>query len=168
MTPPYSESDNLKHILLVEDDLQDVQLMLAALEQHHLADRVFVVHDGADALDYLYCRGAFHHRARGNPILVLLDLKMPKVGGLEVLKIVKADALLQSIPVVVLSSSRENADLTECYRLGVNGYVVKAVDYNGFMTAVRQIGAFWVKLNEPPPRIAEFRVPDPIRGTNLG
>lgn len=151
MIPSYSESDNLKHILLVEDDLQDVQLMLAALEQHHLANRVFVVHDGAEALDYLYCRGAFKHRARGNPVLVLLDLKMPKVGGLEVLKIVKADELLNIIPVVVLSSSRETTDVAECYRLGVNGYVVKAVDYQGFMTSVRQIGVFWGKLNETPP-----------------
>ncbi|MFN0078007.1 MAG: response regulator [Prosthecobacter sp.] len=151
MNPTPTEPAGSKSILLVEDDLQDVQLMLAALEQHHLADRVFVVHDGAEALDYLYCRGAYQHRTCGNPALVLLDLKMPKVGGLEVLKIVKADALLQSIPVVVLSSSRETADLTECYRLGVNGYVVKAVDYTGFMTAVRQIGAFWMKLNEPPP-----------------
>ena len=153
MSPPYSESDNLKHILLVDDDLQDVQLMLAALEQHRLADRVFVVHDGEQALDYLYCRGAFEHRARGNPVLVLLDLKMPKVGGLEVLRIVKADERLKIIPVVVLSSSRESADLTECYRLGVNGYVVKAVDYQGFMTSVRQIGAFWGRLNEPPPSL---------------
>jgi len=152
MTPPYSENDNLRHILLVDDDLQDVQLMLAALEQHHLADRVFVVNDGAEALDYLYCRGAFQHRARGNPVLVLLDLKMPKIDGLEVLKTIKADVLLKTIPVVVLSSSRETSDLNECYRFGVNGYVVKAVDYDGFMTSVRQIGAFWVKLNEPPPK----------------
>jgi CheY-like chemotaxis protein len=151
MTLTYSESDNLKHILLVEDDLQDVQLMLAAFEQHHLADRVFVVHDGAEALDYLYCRGAFEHRARGNPVLVLLDLKMPKLGGLEVLKVIKGDELLKVIPVVVLSSSNETADLADCYRLGVNGYVVKAVDYQGFMTSVRQIGAFWGRLNEPPP-----------------
>lgn len=141
----------LKSILLVEDDPQDVQLMLAALEQHHLADRVFVVQDGAEALDYLYYRGAFAHRPRGNPVLVLLDLKMPKVDGLEVLKTIKSDALLKAIPVVVLSSSRETTDLTECYRLGVNGYVVKAMDYQGFMTSVRQIGAFWGKLNEPPP-----------------
>ena len=146
-----TEPETGKSILLVEDDLQDVQLMLAALEQHHLADRVFVVHDGAEALDYLYCRGEFAHRSRGSPALVLLDLKMPKIGGLEVLKIIKADEHLQTIPVVVLSSSRETTDVTECYRHGVNGYVVKAVDYQGFMTSVRQIGAFWGKLNETPP-----------------
>ena len=142
-----------KSILLVEDDLQDVRLMLAALEQHHLADRVFVVHDGAEALDYLYYRGAFAHRSCGYPVLVLLDLKMPKVDGLEVLKTIKSDELLKAIPVVVLSSSRETTDLAECYRHGVNGFVVKAVDYQGFMTSVRQIGAFWGKLNEPPPSL---------------
>ncbi|MCX6847979.1 MAG: response regulator [Verrucomicrobia bacterium] len=149
MTAP----ETLKSILLVEDDLQDVQLMLAALEQHHLADRVFVVHDGAEALDYLYYRGEYTQRSRDYPVLVLLDLKMPKVDGLEVLKIIKSDAQLKSIPVVVLSSSRETSDLAECYRHGVNGYVVKAVDYQGFMTSVRQIGAFWGKLNEPPPSL---------------
>ena len=147
MTAP----ETLKSILLVEDDLQDVQLMLAALEQHHLAEQVFVVHDGSQALDYLYYRGEFAHRTRSNPALVLLDLKMPKINGLEVLKIIKADSLLKAIPVVVLSSSRETTDLDECYRYGVNGYVVKAMDYQGFMTSVRQIGAFWGKLNEPPP-----------------
>jgi len=147
MTPPAT----LKTILLVEDDLQDVQLMLAALEQHHLADRVFVVHDGAEALDYLFYRGAFEHRLRNDPVLVLLDLKMPKVDGLEVLRVIKADERLKHIPVVVLSSSRETSDLAECYRHGVNGYVVKAMDYQSFMTSVRQIGAFWGKLNEPPP-----------------
>lgn len=141
----------LKSILLVEDDPQDVELILAALEQHHLADRVFVARDGAEALDYLYYRGAFEHRSPGYPVLVLLDLKMPKVDGLEVLKTIKSDDQLKAIPVVVLSSSRETSDLTECYRHGVNGYVVKAVDYQGFMTSVRQIGAFWGKLNEPPP-----------------
>ncbi len=144
-------TEPLKSILLVEDDLQDVQLMLAALEQHHLADHVFVVHDGAEALDYLYYRGEYKNRTRSNPVLVLLDLKMPKMNGLEVLKIIKADERLKAVPVVVLSSSRETADLAECYRHGVNGYVVKAMDYQGFMTSVRQIGAFWGKLNEPPP-----------------
>ena len=150
-----SSPEILKSILLVDDDPQDVQLMLAALEQHHLADSVFVVHDGSQALDYLYYRGEYAQRPRSNPVLVLLDLKMPKVNGLEVLKIVKADELLRAIPVVVLSSSSETTDLTECYRLGVNGYVVKAVDYQGFMTSVRQIGAFWGKLNETVPSLKE-------------
>ena len=146
-----TELSPLKTILLVEDDHQDVQLILAALEQHHLADRVYVVHDGAEALDYLKYEGAFVNRARGYPVLVMLDLKMPKLGGLEVLKVIKTDDRLKHIPVVVLSSSRESSDVAECYRCGVSGYVVKAVDYQGFMTSVRQIGAFWGKLNEPPP-----------------
>lgn len=150
-----SSPEILKSILLVDDDPQDVQLMLAALEQHHLADSVFVVHDGCQALDYLYYRGEYAQRPRSNPVLVLLDLKMPKVNGLEALKIIKADELLKAIPVVVLSSSSETTDLTECYRHGVNGYVVKAVDYQGFMTSVRQIGAFWGKLNETAPSLKE-------------
>ena len=120
---------NVKHILLVEDDPRDVELTLAALEEHHLANKVFVVHDGEEALDYLYCRGKFKTRAGGNPVAVLLDLKMPKVNGLEVLKIIKADEHLKIIPIVVLTSSRETPDLTECYKHGVNAYVVKPVDF---------------------------------------
>ncbi len=142
---------NIKHILLVEDDPRDADLTLAALEEHGLANGVFVVHDGEKALDYLYRRGEFKTRTGSNPILVLLDLKMPKVSGLEVLKVVKADENLKIIPVVVLSSSRETPDLVECYKHGVNAYVVKPVDYSEFMKAVKQLGIFWAAINEPPP-----------------
>jgi CheY-like chemotaxis protein len=145
------KTGNLKKILLVEDDPQDVELTLAALEEHHLANQVEVVHDGAQALDFLYRRGEFQTRASGQPILVLLDLKMPKVNGLEVLKRLKADAHLKIIPVVVLSSSREPTDLVECYQCGANAYVVKPVDFGEFMKAVRHLGLFWAAINEPPP-----------------
>ena len=146
---------NEKHILLVEDDPNDVDLTLAALEEYDLAKKVFVVHDGEEALDYLYCRGKFKARAGGNPILVLLDLKMPKINGLEVLKTIKADEHLKNIPVVVLSSSRESPDLIECYKHGVNAYVVKPVDYDEFVKAVKQLGVFWAVINEPPHRERE-------------
>jgi CheY-like chemotaxis protein len=143
---------NIKNILLVEDDMRDVELTLAALEEHHLANKVFVVNDGAEALDYLYHRGKFATRARGNPVLVLLDNKMPKVSGLEVLKTIKADENLKVIPVVVLTSSRETPDLVEFYKHGVNAYVVKPVDFNDFMEAVKKLGVFWAAVNEPPPQ----------------
>jgi CheY-like chemotaxis protein len=142
---------NIKNILLVEDDPQDVELTLAALEEHHLANKVFVVHDGAEALDYLYRRGHFKTRTGDHPLLILLDLKLPKVSGLEVLKILKTDELLKIIPVVVLTSSRETPDLMECYKQGVNAYVVKPVDFAEFVQAVKQVGIFWVAINEPPP-----------------
>ena len=147
-----TEIMNIKNILLVEDDPRDVELTLAALDEHHLTNKVFVVNDGATALDYLYRRGEFKTRAGGHPILVLLDLKMPKVSGLEVLKIIKADEYLKIIPVVVLSSSRETPDLVECYKHGVNAYVVKPVDFADFMNAVKQLGIFWAAINEPPPQ----------------
>ena len=140
-----------KNILLVEDDPQDVELTLAALEEYRLGNQVAVVDNGAEALDYLYRRGKFTARAGGNPVVVLLDLKMPKVGGLEVLKAIKADEHLKVIPVVVLSSSRETPDLAECYQHGVNAYVVKPVDFGEFMRAVKQLGIFWAAINEPPP-----------------
>jgi len=144
---------NIKNILLVEDDLRDVQLTLTALEEHHLANAVFVVNDGAEALDYLYHRGKFMDRSPGNPVLVLLDNKMPKVSGLEVLKVMKADEALSMIPVVVLTSSRETPDLKEFYKHGVNAYVVKPVDFSEFMKAVKLLGVFWAAVNEPPPEI---------------
>lgn len=143
----------LKNILLVEDDTRDVELTLAALEEHHLANKVEVVDNGVEALDYLYRRGKYKARTDSNPVLVLLDLKMPKVSGLEVLKTLKADEKLKSIPVVVLSSSRETPDLVECYQHGVNAYVVKPVDFGEFVEAVKQLGIFWAAINEPPPEI---------------
>ena len=142
---------NLRHILLAEDDPRDAKLTLAVLEEYNLANKVFVVHDGEAALDYLYCRGNFITRTGGNPIAVLLDLKMPKVDGLEVLRIIKADENLKTIPIVMLSSSRETPDLTECYAHGVNAYVVKPVDFDEFAKAVKQLGIFWAAVNEPPP-----------------
>jgi len=151
-----TDMTQIKNILLVEDDPRDVELTLAALEEHHLANKVMVVRDGADALDYLYRGGKYKNRPGGNPILVLLDLKMPKVGGLEVLRTIRADAHLKTIPVVVLSSSRETPDLAECYRQGVNAYVVKPVDFNDFMKAVQQLGLFWAAVNEPPPNQQEI------------
>jgi len=154
-----NETINIKNILLVEDDLQDVELTLAALEEHHLANKVAVVNDGEKALDYLYRRGEFQARLDGNPILVLLDLKMPKVNGLEVLKIIKDDEALKVIPVVVLSSSRETPDLVECYKHGVNAYVVKPVDFTEFMKAVKQLGVFWAAVNEPPPQFGRDEAP---------
>jgi CheY-like chemotaxis protein len=144
---------NTKHILLVEDDVNDVEMTLAALANHDLVHKIFVVHDGAEALDYLYCRGKFKTRSGGNPIVILLDNKMPKVTGLEVLKLVKADETLKTIPVVVLSSSRETPDLLEFYKYGVNAYVVKPVSFPEFMRAVQQLGVFWATINEPPPQI---------------
>src|SRR5580704_11220370 len=146
---------NKKHILMVEDDPRDVELTLAALEEHHLAYAVFVVHDGAEALDYLYCRGKYKTRVGGNPIVVLLDNKMPKVTGLEVLKTIRADEDLRTIPVVVLTSSRETPDLIEFYKHGVNAYVVKPVDFSEFVTAVKQLGIFWAEVNEPPPYLGK-------------
>jgi CheY-like chemotaxis protein len=142
---------NLKRILLVEDNLKDVELTLAALADHHLANEVEVARDGAEALDYLHSRGRFADRASGLPVVVLLDIKMPKMNGLEVLRHMKGESALRSIPVVMLTSSREEPDLAESYRLGVNAYVVKPVDFQQFMDAVRQVGAFWAILNEPPP-----------------
>lgn len=140
----------LKRILLAEDNPKDVELTLAALDEHHLANEVVVVNDGVETLDYLYRRGKFAMRADNNPAVVLLDLKMPKMDGLEVLRTVKSDHNLKTIPVVVLTSSREEKDLVESYKLGVNAYVVKPVDFQQFIDAVKQLGAFWAILNEPP------------------
>ena len=147
-----TDTVNFKKILLVEDDPQDVELTLAGLAENNLANKVAVVRDGAEALDYLYCRGKFQGRPPGNPILVLLDNKMPKVSGLQVLKTIKLDEELKSIPVVALTSSRETPDLIEFYKYGVNAYVVKPVDFSEFMKAVNQLGVFWAAINEPPPQ----------------
>ena len=141
----------LKRIVLAEDNPNDVELTLAALGEINLANEVVVVRDGAEALDYLYRRNVFANRPPGNPAVLLLDLKMPKVDGLEVLRALKADEELRTIPVVMLTSSREEQDLVSSYKLGVNAYVVKPVDFRAFIDAVRQIGAFWGVINEPPP-----------------
>ena len=142
--------NQIKRILLVEDDPKDVELTLTALEEYRLANAVDVVRDGAEALDYLYRRGKFQTRDGGNPAVVILDLKLPKVSGLEVLRQVKADAQLKLVPIVVLTSSREDQDLIASYQLGVNAYVVKPVDFHKFVDAVKTLGAFWVVLNEAP------------------
>jgi len=146
-----SDLINIKNVLLVEDDPKDVELTLSALEDNHLANRVAVVENGEEALDYLYRRGKFKMRSGGNPIVVLLDNKMPKVNGLEVLKTIKADEHLKIIPVVVLTSSRETPDLVEFYKHGVNAYVVKPVEFSEFMKAIKNLGIFWAAINEPPP-----------------
>ncbi len=141
----------LPRILLVEDSPNDAELTLTALAEHNLANEVVVLRDGAEALDYLYGRGAYAGRSNGLPAVILLDLKMPKVDGLGVLRVVKSDERLRSIPVVMLTSSREERDLVESYRLGVNAYVVKPVDFRAFIGAVKQLGAFWAIVNEAPP-----------------
>jgi CheY-like chemotaxis protein len=141
----------LKPILLVEDNPHDLELTLIALSKSQLANQVIVVRDGADALDYLHARGSFANREQGNPAVVLLDLKLPKVDGLEVLAEIRGSATLKSIPVVMLTSSREEQDLIRSYELGVNAYVVKPVDFQEFVRAIADLGIFWAVLNEPPP-----------------
>ena len=140
-----------KRMLLVDDDARDVELTLEALDEYNLANEVDVVRDGKEALDYLFYRGRFADRVKDTPAVVLLDLKMPKVGGIEVLRQIKADESLKMVPVVVLSSSAEERDVIESYKLGVNAYVVKPVDIQQFLEAIRKLGLFWALLNEPPP-----------------
>lgn len=142
---------SLPIILFAEDNPHDVELTLDALGQHNLANEVVVVGDGAAALDFLYSRGRFQNRTPGNPAIALLDLKMPKVDGLEVLKTIRADERLRTIPVVMLTSSREEQDLARSYQLGVNAYVLKPVDFQSFVDAVRALGVFWAIHNQPPP-----------------
>jgi len=141
---------DIKRILLVEDDPKDIELTLAALNENKLANEVAVARDGVEALDYLYRRGSFAQRPAGNPVVIMLDLKMPRMDGVQVLERIKADELLRLIPVVVLTSSRESLDLEACYRLGVNAYVVKPVRFNEFVDAVKHTGVFWVLINHPP------------------
>ena len=142
---------DLKRILMVEDCLQDVELTLAALGEHHLANEVVVVRDGADALDYLHRRGRFAARTDELPAVVLLDLKLPRVDGLEVLRDMKADDRLKMVPVEMLTSSREEQDLVRSYQLGDSAYVVKPVDFGRFVKTVKELGLFWAVINEPPP-----------------
>ena len=142
---------DVKRILLVEDSPNDIELTLAALAENHLANEVVVARDGEEALDYLYRRGMFKLREPGQPAVVLLDLKLPKVDGLEVLAQLKADPTLKVVPVVMLTSSHEEKDLVRSYNLGVNAYVVKPVDFPEFVEAVKEVGLFWAVINEPPP-----------------
>jgi CheY-like chemotaxis protein len=141
----------LKPILLVEDNPKDLELTLLALEKSNLANEVVTVRDGAEALDYLFRRGSYQERPAGNPAVVLLDLKLPKVDGIQVLEQLKAEEPLRSIPVVMLTTSREEKDLVRSYKLGVNAYVVKPVAFNDFIEAIQDLGVFWAVLNEPPP-----------------
>ena len=144
-------ADHAVEILLVEDNPNDVELTLHALKRNHMTNRVHVVRDGAEALDFLFCTGDYADRnIEEAPMVVLLDLKLPKVDGLEVLRQVKSDPRTKSTPVVVLTSSREERDVVESYRLGANSYIVKPVDFQQFTDAVRNVGLYWTLLNEPP------------------
>jgi len=143
--------NKLGRILLVEDDPKDVELTLTALEEFNLANEVIVARDGEEALEYLYSRGQFKTRSNDNPSVMLLDLKLPKVNGLEVLKQIKSEEKLRMIPVVVLTSSKEEKDMVASYRLGVNAYVVKPVNFHEFVNAIKELGVFWAVINEPPP-----------------
>ena len=143
----------IKRILLAEDNEHDVELTLTALSERNLANEVVVARDGAEALDYLHANGKFSGHANGLPVVVMLDLKMPKVDGLEVLRQMRADERLKHIPVVMITSSREEQDLVKSYQLGVNAYVVKPVDFQQFISCVKEVGCFWAILNEPPPGV---------------
>jgi CheY-like chemotaxis protein len=143
--------DRFGRILMVEDDPRDVELTLTALADYNLTNEVVVIHDGEEALDYLYRRANFKTRNNENPAVLLLDLKLPKVDGLEVLRQIKSDETLRMIPVVVLTSSREERDMVASYKLGVNAYVVKPVDFHEFVNAIKELGMFWAIVNEPPP-----------------
>jgi DNA-binding response OmpR family regulator len=143
-------ANNLNRILIVEDNDNDLELTTDALSEYNLANFIDVARDGEEALDYLYKRGKFKERANGNPIVILLDLKLPKVSGFEVLKTIKSDEKLKTIPVVILTSSKEETDIINGYDLGVNSYVVKPVEFHNFIDAVKQLGVFWALLNEPP------------------
>jgi CheY-like chemotaxis protein len=149
----------LKPILLVEDNPNDLELTLIALERSQLANEVIIARDGAEALDYLFTRGEFSQRTQGNPAVILLDLKLPKVDGLEVLDQIRQSATLKSVPVVMLTSSKEEQDLLRSYELGVNAYVVKPVDFQEFVKAIGDLGIFWAVLNEPPPGSARYVKP---------
>ena len=137
-------------ILLVEDNPYDVELMLRALKQNHIANHIHTVRDGAEAVDFIFCTGAYADRDFSIPKLILLDLKMPKVDGVEVLQRIKADPRTQRIPVVALTTSNAERDVQECYRLGINSYIVKPLDFKQFSEAIRQVGLYWLILNRLP------------------
>lgn len=141
----------LRPILLVEDNPKDLELTMVALAKSQLANEVVVARDGAEALEYLLCLGRYADRPRGNPAVVLLDLKLPKVDGIEVLQAIRSDAGLRRLPVVILTASREEKDVVRSYDLSVNAYVVKPMEFQDFLQAVRDLGVFWAVLNEPPP-----------------
>lgn len=143
---------NVKRILLVEDNANDAELTLTALAENHFANEVDLVRDGAEAIEYLFRQGKYAERVTDNPSVVLLDLKLPKMDGLEVLEKIKGDEKLRTIPVVMLTSSREEQDLVRSYDLGVNAYVVKPVEFGEFMSALKELGLFWAVINQPPPR----------------
>jgi CheY-like chemotaxis protein len=143
---------SFRRILLVEDDPRDIELTINALNEYNLANDIQVALDGVEALDYLFRRGQFIGEAEGNPVVILLDLKMPKLDGIQVLSQIKSEKKLQNIPVVIMTSSRESRDLETCYQLGANAYVVKPVRFADFVQAVKGVGVFWALINEPPPR----------------
>jgi CheY-like chemotaxis protein len=145
---------DLRPILLVEDNPKDLELTLAALAKCQLANDIVIARDGAEAIDYLYAQGAHEGRNTGNPAVVLLDLKLPKVDGIEVLERIKSDPSRRQIPIVMLTSSREERDLVRSYASGVNAFVVKPVDFNAFFEAIQDLGMFWAVINEPPPELA--------------
>ncbi|MBI5476634.1 MAG: response regulator [Ignavibacteriales bacterium] len=142
---------DLRTILLVEDNPKDVELTLEALAEHNLANRVTVAKDGVEAMEYLRCEGKYKLRNPEQPAVILLDIKMPRMDGIEVLQAIRGDGKLKKIPVVMLTSSREGPDLKKCYDLGANAYVVKPVDFENFIEAVKQVGVFWAVINELPP-----------------
>jgi len=144
---------DLQKILLAEDNPKDVELTLEALSEHNLANEVVVVKDGVEAMEYLRREGKFNLRSPGLPAVLLLDIKMPRMDGLEVLSAVRGDPLLKLLPVVILTSSREERDLVKSYELGVNAYVVKPVDFKEFVEAVKHLGVFWALINEKPPEV---------------
>ena len=143
--------EELKKILYAEDNPKDVELTLEALADNNLANKVIVVRDGVEALDYLHLEGKYKDRKPGNPVVLILDIKMPRMDGLEVLKAIRNDAALKMLPVVILTSSREEQDLMKSYELGVNAYVVKPVDFKEFIEAIKLVGVFWALINEVPP-----------------
>lgn len=149
----------LKRILLVEDNAKDVELTLEALSEYKIANEVIVVRDGQQALDFMFRKGEYETRSPGYPAVILLDLKMPKVDGLEVLRRLKSSDEFKRIPIVMLTSSREEADLVKSYDLGVNSYVVKPVGFPEFLDAVKQLGVFWAMINEPPPGTSDSERP---------